>query len=396
MMLVSFQLVVLLASTSLSMPFHLSRSPMTTGSKIPKLCGPSVCLEMTAPAISSDEKNVDSDTALDDELQVATSKLKVLEHVVKKMKKKSDESSASWEKRLAEENKKYAKTVGELQSIKKKYSDAKKALVDERDKHDRQVEKLTSDYEDSKTKYTKQISGLTKREASYQRDLRSLEAKVNKMEGTIAEMAEDRRGLQTTLKSERSRHNSILDDQYRKEEHLSEELDKIYAERDEVLLKLEEARSAGSVNAEAVEIAKSSVAAAERRESMLKEKYTALQVEYDGALDEIQHLQERISTMVESCRSLEEKVKSASAASKAADTELQENVETLKNSIVELRMLHSAELRKQQREAESQIAKMRDDHYKQVQQFRKALMERNDTFEKRGLWQRVRKLLRRN
>ena len=390
------QMAVLLGSTPLCSPFQLYRPHLPTASQLfMTRQGPSIRLEMTVRIIDSDGTNTDAETVMGvtDELKLTQSKLKVLEHVVKKMKNKSEESAASWAKRLAQEKEKQAKTLGESELLKKKYKGAEGAFADERNQLGRQIETMTSEYETSLGKSTKKISDLTKREGAYKRDLKDYEAKFIQMEEKLAKMTHDRRDREAAWESEKNRHNSILEDQRRKEEELSAELDDVYAERDEIMAKLKETRQRRNVDIEAMEKAKSSLVASENRVLILEEKYAALQNEYDNTQREIQFSRQTIAAMEENTRFLEAKVQSAS---KAIDAGLKEEVETLKKAIVDLRMQHNSQLKKQQRDTEIQLSKMRDDHYKQVQQFRKTVLERNDSVETKGLWQRVRKLFRRS
>lgn len=392
MKITSLQMAALLVSSmSLCSPFQLSRSQWHTGSQRFKLAGQSSRLELTAQAVDFDETDNNPDIVMNvaDELELTQSKLKVLEHVVKKMKKKSEESAVAWEKVLSKEKEKQVKVLGNYEAIQKKYQ----SVADERRQLEKKVETITSSYETSVERSTKKISDLTKREASYKRDLTSYETKVVQMEEKIAKMAEERKNLEAAWKSETSRHEHILEEQRSKEEELSAELDDVYAERDEIMTKLEELRQRRKIDVEAIERTKSSLAASETRLSELQEKYAALQKLYDATQEEMQDSRQTIAAMEENTRFLEEKIKSAS---KVVDTRLQEEVETLRNAILELRIHHNSQLKRQQRESESQLAKMREDHYKQVQQFRKTVMERNDSVEKIGLWQRVRKIFRRN
>jgi chromosome segregation ATPase len=378
----------LLVNAPLSTPFQFG--PLQNGSKLRTPEPSLVAFGMTAQTKDADEGNVVMDT--EDELKLTKSKLKVLQLVVKKMKKKSEKSSAQWEKRMAQEKQRQTKTLGDLESVQKRLASAESALTNEKKRHEKQIETLTSDYETSLSKSAKKISDLIKREVSYNRDLKAYETKAIQMEEKIALMAEDRRKMEADCKNELNRHKTILDNQRRKEEELSAELDDVYAERDEFIAKLEETRQRRSVDVEAVERAQRSLAASEEKASIIQGKYTALLAECDASQQMIQELRQKIAAIEERNRFLEDKVQSAP---KVIDTGLQEEIEMLRGTIVELRMQHNSQLKKQQRETEMQLARMRDEHYKQVQQYRKDVMERNDTAENKGLWQRVRTVFRR-
>ncbi|GAX23796.1 hypothetical protein FisN_12Hu375 [Fistulifera solaris] len=340
--------------------------------------------------MDSDESHAVMDS--EDELKLTKSKLKVLQLVVKKMKKKSTVLSAHWEKRMAQEKERQTKTLGDLESAQKKLANAESALTNEKKRHEKQMETLTSDYETSLSKSAKKISDLTKREVSYQGDLKAYEIKIIQMEEKIANMAEDRRKMEADWKNELFRHKTILDNQRRKEEELLAELGDVYAERDELIVKLEEIRQSRRVDKEAIERAQRSLAASEEKVSIIQGKYTTLLVKRDDSQQKIQKLRQEIAAIEGRNRLLEDKVQ---YAPKVIEAGLQEEIEMLRGTIVELRIQHNFQLMKQQRETETQLARMRDEHYKQVQQYRKAVMERNDTAEKKGLWRPVRTLFRR-
>lgn len=230
-------------------------------------------------------------------------------------------------------------------------------------------------------------SQLQTQQATFEKEFQIQRDKLAQFQAKIQALEQERREVeeQTQL------HIQSLQREWKKERHQIQ-LDRDQ-ERSQWQRKLEQARIQAQTDLEdrkksfdeSMEIAKASVASAERREASWKSKYQTLQKEYEELRTQADEWKKELDQYVE-----KQSIPPNNEISSAREDELLQEIERLEDQMRTLRSTHAAERRIQDRKLQESKAELQADYEERLRKIRKGRIAVPEPTPK-GIWQRVKK-----
>jgi hypothetical protein len=336
-------------------------------------------------AMALQDTTTDSATADETLLEVAQAKLEILEGVVREMKVKAGTKETEWKGKqdAAQSARDEAQKV--LFNLQLDWDEAKRKWDARKSQYEKERENLLEKNDMAQKNNSVELRKHKEMETRLRQKIESIKTEMDRLDSTIANMAQEAAGLTDELRRIQSQSKNALDREREKVTLLEEQVLAANQERDGSLERLNEMKRAEKASNEAIEIAEASVAAAERREVKMRTKYEDLQSDFRGAVKVAD--EEKASLLKDLERSAQQNTSSSS------DDELRQEVLAQNDQILSLKAAHGAKLRAAQRDADERLEETKEMYQKQMQQFRKGVVGGTVELPKRrGIWQRIRRV----
>lgn len=353
---------------------------------------------MATPSSSGSSSSATQEKPSSNDLDIAEAKLEILQDVVLELKEKEDTTVSEWKAKVNTAKEERDKAVEALQQLERDFAETKKTWSAEKRQHKQRIDDILSERDVEAKQAAEEIQTRKEKEKRLRQKIESMNAELDRMDEAIVSLKQERDDLRENLHRDRHEGKRALDKERQKVIALKEDLATFQQERDDALKLVGELEVSKQTNDEAIEIARASVAAAERREAAMSEKYKTLKTAFSELQADKDQLKKTFESTEEENSRLANELAEAVSNTAVSETEnrLTAEVEALNEQIRLLKQVHAAKVRAEKQAAEDKLLEMSERYHKQMQQVRNAaIMGRVDKPKRRGVRKRISSLFRR-